>query len=78
MELLERALSPTEFIEECYAFKREHAPRGAFMPKLIVGRCTRDELLRWMKEGYYYSEPASTKVEMRPGATVEGRTSAAS
>jgi pyrroloquinoline quinone (PQQ) biosynthesis protein C len=58
----QRALSPKEFIEECYAFKRERAPRGAFMHKLIAGRCTRDELLRWMKEGYYYSEPAEPNI----------------
>ena len=58
----EQALTPKEFIEECYAFKSEHAPRGAFMPKLIAGRCTRDELLRWMKEGYYYSEPAEPNI----------------
>ena len=57
-----QALSPKEFIEECYAFKRTHAPRGVFMPKLIAGRCTRDELLRWMKEGYYYSEPAEPNI----------------
>lgn len=58
----QHALSPKEFIEECYAFKREHAPRAAFMQKLIAGRCRRDELLGWMKEGYYYSEPAEPNI----------------
>ena len=56
------ALTPKEFLEECYAFKREHAPRGRFMPKLIAGDCARPELLRWMKEGYYYSEPAEPNI----------------
>ena len=58
----EQVLSPKEFIEECYAFKRAHTPRGAFMHKLIAGKCSRDELLRWMKEGYYYSEPAEPNI----------------
>lgn len=54
--------TPQEFIEECYAYKLEHAPRSAFMQKLIAGRCSRDELLAWMKEGYYYSEPAEPNI----------------
>jgi len=58
----QHALSPKDFIEECYAFKREHTPRGAFMPKLIAGKCSRTELLLWMKEGYYYSEPAEPNI----------------
>ncbi len=58
----QHALSPQQFVEECYAYKREHAPRGAFMRKLIAGKCRRDELLRWMKEGYYYSEPAEPNI----------------
>jgi pyrroloquinoline quinone (PQQ) biosynthesis protein C len=58
----DRALSPKEFVEECYAFKREHTPRGAFLAKLISGKLSRDELLLWMKEGYYYSEPAEPNI----------------
>jgi pyrroloquinoline quinone (PQQ) biosynthesis protein C len=57
-----RALTPQEFIEECYAFKRAQAPQGAFMRKLIAGRCDGEELRRWMKEGYYYSEPAEPNI----------------
>ncbi len=56
------ALSPKEFLEECYAYKRSHAPRGAFMQKLVAGKCAREELLAWMKEGYYYSEPAEPNI----------------
>jgi len=56
------ALPPREFIDECYSYKRENAPRSAFMHKLIAGKCTREELLRWMKEGYYYSEPAEPNI----------------
>ena len=58
----QQALSPQAFIEECYAFKRANAPRGVFIRKLIGGQCSRDELLRWMKEGYYYSEPAEPNI----------------
>lgn len=58
----QQALSAQEFIEECYAFKRANAPRGVFMRKLIAGQCSREELLRWMKEGYYYSEPAEPNI----------------
>jgi len=57
-----QALSAKEFLEECYAYKREHGPRGAFMQKLIAGKCSRPELLAWMKEGYYYSEPAEPNI----------------
>jgi len=56
------ALSPAEFLEECYTYKRAYAPRGVFMQRLLAGQCTRDELLRWMKEGYYYSEPAEPNI----------------
>jgi pyrroloquinoline quinone (PQQ) biosynthesis protein C len=57
-----RALAPKDFVEECYAYKREHSPQGSFMRKLIGGQCSRNELLRWMKEGYYYSEPAEPNI----------------
>lgn len=58
----DHALTPKEFVEECYAFKREHAPRGAFLRKLVAGKLGRDELLAWMKEGYYYTEPAEPNI----------------
>jgi pyrroloquinoline-quinone synthase len=56
------AISPQEFVEECYTYKREHAPQGAFMQKLLAGRCTRAELHAWMKEAYYYTEPAEPNI----------------
>jgi pyrroloquinoline quinone (PQQ) biosynthesis protein C len=56
--LVERRLSPQEFLQECYGFKREHAPRSAFMRKLMEGSCTRAELVKWAKDAYYYTEPA--------------------
>jgi pyrroloquinoline-quinone synthase len=58
----DRALTAKEFVEECYAFKRDHAPRGAFMRKLVTGKLRRDELLQWMKEGFYYTEPAEPNI----------------
>jgi pyrroloquinoline-quinone synthase len=51
-------MGPREFIEECYAFKREHAPQGAFMRKLVAGKCSRAELRRWAVDAHYYTEPA--------------------
>jgi pyrroloquinoline-quinone synthase len=56
------AISPQEFVEECYAYKRAHAPQGAFMHKLLAGRCSRAELHAWMKEAYYYTEPAEPNI----------------
>jgi pyrroloquinoline-quinone synthase len=55
---VDRPLSPQEFLQECYVFKREHAPRGAFIQRLMAGECTRTELVRWAKDAYYYTEPA--------------------
>jgi pyrroloquinoline quinone (PQQ) biosynthesis protein C len=56
------AITPQEFVEECYAYKRAHAPQGAFMHKLLAGRCSRAELHAWMKEAYYYTEPAEPNI----------------
>jgi len=53
-----RTLSCREFVDECYAFKREHAPQSAFMRKLMSGGCSRGELVRWAKDAHYYTEPA--------------------
>jgi len=57
-----RVLSPTEFVEECYAFKRDHAPESAFMRKLMAGRCSHAELVRWARDAHYYTEPAVPNV----------------
>ncbi|HKA30090.1 MAG TPA: hypothetical protein VKH82_11975 [Candidatus Binatia bacterium] len=48
----ERALTPREFVEECWAFKQDHAPRGRFMQRLIAGECSPTELRRWAKDAY--------------------------
>jgi pyrroloquinoline quinone (PQQ) biosynthesis protein C len=54
----ERALSGHEFLEECIAFKREHGPRGRFLLQLVSGKLDRGQLRRWVKDFYYYVEPA--------------------
>ncbi|HLK11419.1 MAG TPA: iron-containing redox enzyme family protein [Candidatus Binatia bacterium] len=58
----ERQLTPREFVEECYAFKLEHAPRGRFMRRLLAGECSRAELVLWAKDAHYYTEPAVPSV----------------
>ena len=73
----DRALAPKEFVEECYAFKRDHAPRGAFMRKLVAGKLRRDELLQWMKEGFYYTEPAEPNIAAIPRHLIRWKTTIA-
>src|SRR5262245_26240031 len=58
----ERALSPREFVEECWAFKQDHAPRGRFMQRLIAGECSPTELRRWAKDAYYYTASATPNI----------------
>jgi pyrroloquinoline quinone (PQQ) biosynthesis protein C len=58
----ERALTAREFVEECYAFKREHAPQGRFMKRLIAGDASADELRRWAKDAYYYTASATPNI----------------
>jgi pyrroloquinoline quinone (PQQ) biosynthesis protein C len=58
----ERALTPREFVEECYAFKREHAPQGRFMKRLIAGEASADELRRWSKDAYFYTAAATPNI----------------
>ena len=57
-----QAISTSAFRDECYTYKHAHAPQGIFMRKLLAGTCTRDELLRWMKEAYHYTEPAEPNI----------------
>src|SRR5262249_58272548 len=58
----ERALSPREFVEECWAFKQDHAPRGLFRQRLIAGECSPTELRRWAKDAYYYTASATPNI----------------
>lgn len=58
----ERTLTPREFVDECYAFKREHAPQGRFMKRLIAGDASADELRRWAKDAYFYTAAATPNI----------------
>jgi pyrroloquinoline quinone (PQQ) biosynthesis protein C len=54
----ERALSAREFLDECIAFKRAHAPQSRFLRALVAGTLEREQLDRWAMDFYYYVEPA--------------------
>src|ERR1043166_4767139 len=54
----DRALSPHEFLDECVAFKRDHAPRSRFLVGLVTGKLYDAHVKRWAKDFYYYVEPA--------------------
>jgi pyrroloquinoline quinone (PQQ) biosynthesis protein C len=56
--LADHASTPKEFLEECITFKREHAPRSAFLRGLVQGQLNADQVNRWAKDFYYYVEPA--------------------
>jgi pyrroloquinoline quinone (PQQ) biosynthesis protein C len=56
------ALSPRAFVDECFAFKREHAPKGRFMQRLLAGQCSPMELRRWAKDAYYYTAAATPNI----------------
>jgi pyrroloquinoline-quinone synthase len=58
----ERPLTPREFVDECFAFKAEHAPQSRFMKKLIAGQASRDELHRWAKDAYFYTAAATPNI----------------
>jgi pyrroloquinoline-quinone synthase len=58
----EHALTPREFVEESWAFKRDHAPRGRFMPRLLAGECSPAELRRWAKDAYCYTAAATPNI----------------
>ena len=55
--VLDRAVSPKEFLEECIAFKREHTPKGRFFAELLQGKLSRQQIKLWAKEFYWYLEP---------------------
>jgi pyrroloquinoline quinone (PQQ) biosynthesis protein C len=54
----EHALSARAFLDECIDFKREHGPRGRFLMALVQGKLDHTQLHRWVKDFYYYVEPA--------------------
>ncbi len=54
----ERALSARDFLEDCVAFKRQHAPQSAFLRGLATGTLSAPQLRRWAMDFYYYVEPA--------------------
>jgi len=54
----DRALSPREFLDEFIAFKRDHAPQSNFLRGLVMGKLSDAQVRRWVKDFYYYVEPA--------------------
>jgi len=54
----DRALSTREFLDECIAFKRDHAPRSKFLTGLVLGKLSDAQVQQWVKDFYYYVEPA--------------------
>lgn len=54
----ERAFTAREFLDECIAFKRDHAPQSRFLRALVTGKLERLQLERWAMDFYYYVEPA--------------------
>jgi pyrroloquinoline quinone (PQQ) biosynthesis protein C len=54
----ERALSARDFLDECVAFKRDHAPQSRFLRRLVAGKLSAEHVRQWAKDFYYYVEPA--------------------
>lgn len=54
----DRALSAEEFLGECIAFKRDHAPKSNYLRGLVLGKLGQEQLRLWAKDFYYYVEPA--------------------
>jgi pyrroloquinoline quinone (PQQ) biosynthesis protein C len=54
----EHALSAREFLDECIAFKRDHAPQSRFLRGLVMGQLSEAQIKRWAQDFYYYVEPA--------------------
>ena len=54
----ERALSSREFLDECIAFKCDHAPRSTFLRRLVMGELNPAQVELWAQDFYYYVEPA--------------------
>src|SRR5262245_37793035 len=54
----DRALSARKFLDECITFKREHAPQSHYLRGLVMGKLHEDQVRLWVKDFYYYVEPA--------------------
>ncbi|MFQ5744674.1 MAG: TenA family transcriptional regulator [Acidobacteriota bacterium] len=54
----DQALPVREFLDECVTFKRDHAPQSSFLRALVMGKLTDGQVRRWVKDFYYYVEPA--------------------
>jgi pyrroloquinoline quinone (PQQ) biosynthesis protein C len=54
----EHALSARAFLDECIEFKRDHGPHGRFLMALVQGKLDHAQLHLWVKDFYYYVEPA--------------------
>ncbi len=54
----DRSLTAREFLDECVAFKRDHAPQSHFLRGLVLGKLNDEQVKRWAKDFYYYVEPA--------------------
>jgi len=54
----ERALPARDFLDECVAFKRDHAPQSRFLRHLVAGKLSAKQIRQWAKDFYYYVEPA--------------------
>ena len=54
----DHALSPREFLDDCIAFKRDHAPQSAFLRGLVLGKLNDAQVRQWVKDFYFYVEPA--------------------
>jgi pyrroloquinoline quinone (PQQ) biosynthesis protein C len=53
----DRALTPAEFLEECYDFKRERGAKSRFLGDLVQGKLSSQQLKLWAKDFYWYLEP---------------------
>lgn len=56
--VIDHALSAHDFLEECISFKRDHAPQSRFLTGLVLGKLSEAQVKQWVKDFYYYVEPA--------------------
>ena len=56
--VIDHTLSARDFLEECIAFKRDHAPQSRFLTGLVLGKLSAAQVKCWVKDFYYYVEPA--------------------
>jgi len=58
----DHTLTAREFLDECIAFKREHAPQSRFLRGLVMCKLDQPQLGRWTKDFYFYIDPASPTI----------------